>query len=226
MSRYDLIKLDTDSKTWQELHVPTNCYFTSSIIPDILGFGYNSCAKRYDLMTGNTELPEKTSPFLQAVQQFGNDTEPIAIEKWYELHPEYTGIKAGVAKYNEYIMASCDQILLHKEHKTLHLLEIKCTVTPREFNDGRDIPTKWIAQCQMEMLCWNIHSCYLFIYQGEKEKNYIFKIEYHPEAVQRILNEIEEFIDNHLRKGIRPTRKYKDQLLVKQLHLSAIHLQD
>jgi len=216
MSRYSLIHLDTEDPEWQNYHEPSNCYFTSSMISDILGFGYNSCSKRYDLMVKAIE--NKENPFTTRVQQHGIENEPIAIETWYEMYPEFTGVKPGMAKYNDYILASCDQVLYHKQNRTLHLLEIKCTTNPREFTDSRDIPTKWIAQCQMEMLCWGIHSCYLFIYQGNQAPYYTFEIQYNQETINKILIEIENFIQNHLKPQIRPQKKYKDHQLIRLLH--------
>jgi hypothetical protein len=220
MSRYELIYLDTEDPEWQDLHKPEKCLFTSSIISDILGFGYNSCSKRYDLMVKAIEL--KDNEFTKMVQQHGVENEPIAINQWYEMFPEYTGVKPGMAKYNDYILASCDQILYHKTNKTLHVLEIKCTVTHREFIDGRDVPPKWIAQCQIEMLCWNIKSCFLFIYQGPNQPHYVFEILYNQQIIDEILTEIDTFVKTHLLPKNRPKRKRKNNSMIRELQRNCL----
>ena len=214
MNYYEYISLTDGSEEWKRLHIPTEQIYSSSVIPDILGVGYNSPAKRYDLITGAVPSLQETNSYLQNILEYGRQMEPIAIDLWYERHPEWAGIKAGMAKYNEVIMASCDQIAINKTTGELRLVEIKCKTTQVEM-DASKVGLHWIAQCIIEMLCWRIYKCSLFIMLPDKSC-YEYEIVWNEEIAKRIVDEVNTFILKVAKKQ-RPTRKFKDEVLMKSL---------
>jgi hypothetical protein len=68
----------------------------------------------------------------------------------------------------------------------------------------------WIAQIQVEMACWNIHNCYLFIYQGEGQQHYTFHAKFDAQVFRLLLQEVHAFEQDYVNPRVRPQRKMKN----------------
>lgn len=216
---------DEDDEIFQEMHKNNSGIYTSSMISDILGFGYNSRAKRWRMMIGGgigAEKREETE-YVKNILDYGKNTEPIAIQDFLNMHSQYTGVKPGMAKLNKLIAACTDQVLLDKTDYSLTLLEVKSPVSPKDIMHVWEIPTKYLAQLQIEMACFRIYSSFLYIYQPQAEdgikKRLLFRVSYCAEAVDKIIKEIEEFDNMYIKPRIEPPkRKHKDQNLIRLLN--------
>ena len=66
----------------------------SSVIPSMLGVGYNAPCAIWDWCTGTKPQPDISN--LPHIIN-GKEKEPIAIKHFYKQFPQYSGFKAGVS---------------------------------------------------------------------------------------------------------------------------------
>lgn len=223
---------DEGDSTWDFYHQPENGYYTSSMISDIIGVGYNSCRKRWQMMitppgTDGTRREIENSFARQAVEH-GQLLEPEGIESFFNHFPVWTGCKPGMAFLEEKILASTDQVLCHNNTGELALLEVKCPLSPKDYVFGHELPPKYIIQCLVEMACWRIYKLYLWIYQPFSDSPFPhqigFEIKYSQQIMDMILKEIHDFDELYVKQRKDPGRKMKDSHLLRLLASCAIKI--
>ena len=165
---YWLIEQHDDK--WEELHAPKSGIISASIVPDIVGFGYKSRMKRWEICTGLAMNLDDNFHM-----QRGQLLEPKAIQRFYQKYPRFSPIgQPGPKKSKDFpwLHASLDHVFIDRVTKEFMLLEIKCPVTVPPASDEEDkldpysyqahleeeiknekIKVKYLIQMQIQMYC-------------------------------------------------------------------------
>jgi hypothetical protein len=103
--------------------------------------------------------------------------------------------------------------MLYPRANLMSILEVKCTDKPRVM-DAKSVPLKWVVQCFIEMLCWNIHLCVLYVWQNSTEApDYEIEIIWNDKVAKMLIEEIHLF-KSKLDSNEKPLRKTKDKVLM------------
>jgi hypothetical protein len=210
--------IEENSIRWAELHeykmFPFPVY-TASVIPCICGVGYNSAGKIFDYFKGYSD-PKAIDETQARMFKYGHDNEPKALAKFYELNPNFTGIKPGVIYHPERknIGASLDQIILDPETNELMNLEIKCPYTLSIPLQTVEIKPNYLVQTTVQMACSGIKETLLFFWTPESSRTY--HIPYSPELFKEIQKYVYAF-DFDLKKGERWNRNKKPPNFINEL---------
>lgn len=230
--QYIGIDPDEDDEIFARFHEADSGIYTSSMVSDILGFGYTSRNKRWEKMTASKrgEKPKEENEFSKKAMEYGKNMEPFAVEDFFEQFPKYTGIKPGLAMIDEKFAACTDQLLLDKsDTRCMLVLEIKCPEIPKDIVLPHEIPSKWLAQLQFEMKAFQVKDGFLYIYQPHAEeplpKRILFHVFFDNGLFEAMKNEVLEFDREYVQTNKRPPkRKTKNQNILRLLCNTVIKL--
>jgi len=238
-SKIELFKLQQNSPTWDEFHAPGfRGFLTASIVPDILGFGYQSPHARFKHCTGLK--PIEFTSYAQDILNQGHEAEQECLNYITEhcLTPDKVLMKPGiiVSPTYPYLAASLDAILVSKNR--LVNIEIKhCKNSWVEKPIALDyfpgtLSPKYLLQVQTQMLCSGIEESLLILFDDvgfrTKQDNFmhIFAINQNAKVQQAITyytykfwNDINQDdseiskVQDYWRRADTSTKKYLQGLL-------------
>jgi hypothetical protein len=188
---------EPSGELWDALHRPDKMdefLITASIVPEILGVGYGSPKKQYDLYTKSTQYVKQESPAID----WGNEHEKDAIIAFYQRFPGFVGVKPGILFHADYptvpLATSLDSIIWNARYPE-HLINLECKCPfynnfklPSTVND---VSLKHIVQCQTQMLISGIRDSILWFWSPHGTKG--FHIKYNKKAEKLIIKAIKEF---------------------------------
>lgn len=217
--QYWFLDPDTDMR-WQNLHDLSNVphVVSASVVPSILGVGYDSPNKIYEWSTGIK--PHYNKDNIPAIR-WGKEKEPVALQQFYQQNSNLLGIKPGFIFHQQFpfLGASSDHICYDIKSKQIFNIEVKC---PFNFENVNAAPKlNWLIQIQIQMACLELnHSC-LYIWTPEKAMTYHVPIQ--PEFIDYCIERVKYFLQEHVEKKTPPPRAKMTpefQLLVNQLQNS------
>jgi hypothetical protein len=172
-NRYLYTFVEQGSEEWLKLHDPINKIITASIVPDIVGFGYQSKNRIYRQFKGleKREFNEQT----QQILSYGRVNEHNAAEQFKEIL-NLPQAKMGFIfhPYYDWLGCSPDRILRASDGE-YELLEIKCPFKTKIPESITEIPLKYIIQCQIQLACLpSVRGCYLYIWRHLHNKNLFY----------------------------------------------------
>lgn len=153
MSRFRDFYITQDSPRWLQLHNPAQkpWLFTASVIPSIVGLGYDSASKVYDLMKAIKSWKfEENNPAIA----WGKDMEPKAIAEFLVKYP-FCGVQPGLLYHPTipHLAASLDHFLIHKTEDWMINMEVKCPWSSGVPEEASQIPAKWLMWRSLSSLC-------------------------------------------------------------------------
>jgi hypothetical protein len=185
--------------------------FTASVVPCILGRGYDTVQKTYRKYMG-TEIQKEPSLFELRMLQYGNDCEPAAIRDFYEdmkgegLHDVY-GVKIGTIVHPEHsnFGAIPDQLMVF-DHKVTPL-EVKCPYNGKVPSNVLDIQDKYLIQLTFQMACLPAKQGVLTVWSADVRVH--FWVPYEEKLFQFIEKKIKWF-ENQLSIKEQPKPQRED----------------
>ena len=170
-SKIELFKLQQNSPTWDEFHSSGfRGFITASVVPDILGYGYQSAHARFRHCTGMR--PIEHNPIALNIMNQGQEAEQECLSYIANncLYPDQILMKPGiiVAPNYPFLAASLDAIVVGKnsltnieiKHYTKQWEEKECAA---DYFPGTLSP-KYLLQVQAQMMCSGIEESHLILF--------------------------------------------------------------
>jgi predicted phage-related endonuclease len=202
---------DQHSPGWNLIHDPKNrpLIIGASVAPNILGVGYISSAKQFNLYMGIVKRQENN-----CAMDYGNVFEPEAIKGFYEHFPQFIGIRTGMILHPkcEFVGATPDQILIHKT-RGMYNMEVKCPFN-QKVAEIAQFPYKYIVQVQIQMACIGVKETIFLIWTPEKAVVYL--VPFHQELHDHIMVKLAEF-KKMIDVGLKPGKARQDPAFILML---------
>jgi len=212
MQRFKMWFNPPEGNVWDKLHRPAEqdeFTVTASTVPEIMGVGYSSAKRQFDLYTGQSIWIEQNSMAID----HGKHSEDKAIATFYEHFPDWIGIKPGVIFHAQYpsipLAASLDNIAVHKTKFPTPVLNIECKCP--FYNDKklpmsmRDVSLKNIVQAQTQMECTGIEKTVLWYWNENEQIGW--KVARNKEYGKQIVMAVLEF-----QKRVEQFKHYKEYI--------------
>jgi hypothetical protein len=142
--------LRQDSEEWSKLHEEGAKVLTASVFPDLVGYGYQSVRKRFELALGLSK--KKTNEYRDALLEYGKENEVLAIKDFYKSHPQFKGqIQPGIVWSAElpFVGASVDNLAWLGSD--IYPVEVKCPCS-QVLPEPKD-RLGWLIQVQIQLYC-------------------------------------------------------------------------
>ncbi len=214
IGRFQFFNISQDSELWEEIHHPNNKMITASIVPDILGYGYQSRKKLYNQMKG---IEKKiVTDYTTALMKYGKDNEPKAAEEFRKLF-NVAQAKVGFIFHPEYNWLGCspDRILKFND-SDYKLLEIKCPAKSKIPNSVEELPINYIIQCQVQLSCFpTIEGIFLYFWKPDENECFFL---FQDEKFQNfIIDECKQFIESLEKENVNNIVTLKKKEYVKSI---------
>jgi hypothetical protein len=216
-ARFRHFAQDDSTAEWEDRHKPTHrdafgkALIGASSVPNIVGVGYHSCIREYDLRMG---LVEKENQFSDLIKLYGKQNEPTELKLLGE-EKNLTLFKTGSVFSVEWpwLYATPDSLALHKNdlgnpYELLKIVEVKVNVpdsyikggNPKPFpSSTEDIKDKWLVQIMIQLGCFQLKNAILRVCKPSTSQRITFEIKFNQELYHYLLDSVVAFhqrIDN------------------------------